>query len=238
MDEPGGLAPAAKNAIISLSIRREPSSLYVITRNVQTELVVQKSRFLTSLYRVSTEQEAQIQIKALKKEYWDASHNCSAYIVGINPRAERSSDDGEPAGTAGAPMLEVLRQKELYNVVAVVTRYFGGIKLGAGGLTRTYAKAVSEAIKASGLSCMIPMGDYAFTWPIDDVGRVLNHLYGKPLFSVKDVQYDDQATIILTCKRADQADVTHFLTESLRSPVSLEELRLFEAEEPLEASHS
>lgn len=135
-------------------------------------------------------------------------------------------------------MLEVLRQKELYNVVAVVTRYFGGIKLGAGGLTRTYAKAVSEAIKASGLSRMIPMGDYAFTWPIDDVGRVLNHLYGKPLFSVKDVQYDDQATIILTCKRADQADVTHFLTESLRSPVSLEELRLFEAEEPLEASHS
>lgn len=212
--------------------------MYVITRNVQTELVVQKSRFLTSLYRVSTEQEAQAQIKALKKEYWDASHNCSAYIVGINPRAERSSDDGEPAGTAGAPMLEVLRQKELYNVVAVVTRYFGGIKLGAGGLTRTYAKAVSEAIKASGLSRMISMGDYAFTWPIDDVGRVLNHLYGKPLFSVKDVQYDDQATIILTCKRADQADVTHFLTESLHSPVSLEELRLFEAEEPLEASHS
>ena len=70
-------------------------------------------------------------------------------------------------------MLEVLRQKELYNVVAVVTRYFGGIKLGAGGLTRTYAKAVSEAIKAAGLSRMVPMGDYAFTWPIDDVGRGL-----------------------------------------------------------------
>lgn len=110
--------------------------MYVITRNVQTELVVQKSRFLTSLYRVSTEIEAQAKIKALKKEYWDANHNCTAYIVGIKPRAERSSDDGEPAGTAGAPMLEVLRQKELYNVVAVVTRYFGGIKLGAGGLTR------------------------------------------------------------------------------------------------------
>ena len=197
--------------------------MYVITRNVQTELVVQKSRFLTSLYRVSTEIEAQAKIKALKKEYWDA---------------KRSSDDGEPAGTAGAPMLEVLRQKELYNVVAVVTRYFGGIKLGAGGLTRTYAKAVSEAIKAAGLSRMVPMGDYAFTWPIDDVGRVLNHLYGKALFSVKDVQYDAQATIILTCKRTDRGDVTHFLTESLRSAVTLEERCLFEAEEPLEASHS
>lgn len=212
--------------------------MYVITRNVQTELVVQKSRFLTSLYRVSTEIEAQAKIKALKKEYWDANHNCTAYIVGIKPRAERSSDDGEPAGTAGAPMLEVLRQKELYNVVAVVTRYFGGIKLGAGGLTRTYAKAVSEAIKAAGLSRMVPMGDYAFTWHIDDVGRVLNHLYGKALFSVKDVQYDAQATIILTCKRTDRGDVTHFLTESLRSAVTLEERCLFEAEEPLEASHS
>ena len=170
--------------------------MYVITRNVQTELVVQKSRFLTSLYRVSTEIEAQAKIKALKKEYWDANHNCTAYIVGIKPRAERSSDDGEPAGTAGAPMLE------------------------------------------AGLSRMVPMGDYAFTWPIDDVGRVLNHLYGKALFSVKDVQYDAQATIILTCKRTDRGDVTHFLTESLRSAVTLEERCLFEAEEPLEASHS
>ena len=213
--------------------------MYVITRNVQTELVVQKSRFLTSLYRVSTEIEAQAKIKALKKEYWDARHNCYAYrVLEKETVYEKSSDDGEPAGTAGAPMLEVLRQKELYNVVAVVTRYFGGIKLGAGGLTRTYAKAVSAAIKAAGLSRMVPMGDYAFTWPIDDVGRVLNHLYGKALFSVKDVQYDAQATIILTCKRTDRGDVTHFLTESLRSAVTLEERCLFEAEEPLEASHS
>ena len=123
--------------------------MYVITRNVQTELVVQKSRFLTSLYRVSTEIEAQAKIKALKKEYWDANHNCTAYIVGIKPRAERSSDDGEPAGTAGAPMLEVLRQKELYNVVAVVTRYFGGIKLGTSGLIQAYKAAAIEAIQAA-----------------------------------------------------------------------------------------
>ena len=123
--------------------------MYVITRNVQTELVVQKSRFLTSLYRVSTEIEAQAKIKALKKEYWDANHNCTAYIVGIKPRAERSSDDGEPAGTAGAPMLEVLRQKELYNVVAVVTRYFGGIKLGTSGLIVAYKAAAAEAISAA-----------------------------------------------------------------------------------------
>lgn len=85
--------------------------MYVITRNVQTELVVQKSRFLTSLYRVSTEIEAQAKIKALKKEYWDANHNCTAYIVGIKPRAERSSDDGEPAGTAGAPCLKYCAKK-------------------------------------------------------------------------------------------------------------------------------
>ena len=213
-------------------------SYKTVYRGGMGEIVEKKSRFIAHVAHVESEEEALAFVEKIKKEYWDANHNCTAYIVGIKPRAERSSDDGEPAGTAGAPMLEVLRQKELYNVVAVVTRYFGGIKLGAGGLTRTYAKAVSEAIKAAGLSRMVPMGDYAFTWPIDDVGRVLNHLYGKALFSVKDVQYDAQATIILTCKRTDRGDVTHFLTESLRSAVTLEERCLFEAEEPLEASHS
>ena len=110
---------------------------YVIARPVVSELVVEKSRFLCTLTRVESEAEAQGFVRAMKKKYWDATHNCSAYIVGADNRVERSNDDGEPSGTAGSPMLEVLRRKELYNTAAVVTRYFGGIKLGAGGLTRT-----------------------------------------------------------------------------------------------------
>ena len=153
---------------------------YVIARPVVRELVVEKSRFLCTLARVETEGEAQEFVRAMKKKYWDATHNCSAYIVGPDNRVERSNDDGEPSGTAGSPMLEVLRRKDLYNTAAVVTRYFGGIKLGAGGLTRTYGKCVAQAVDEAGLAERVPMGDYSFVWSLDDVGRVLNQLYQRP----------------------------------------------------------
>ena len=197
-----------------------------------------RSKFIAIALPVRTLDEIKAHLETYQKKYYDARHVCYAYMLGAARKDFRANDNGEPSGTAGKPILGQINSNELTDILIIVVRYFGGIKLGAGGLTRTYAKAVSEAIKAAGLSRMVPMGDYAFTWPIDDVGRVLNHLYGKALFSVKDVQYDAQATIILTCKRTDRGDVTHFLTESLRSAVTLEERCLFEAEEPLEASHS
>ena len=197
-----------------------------------------RSKFIAIALPVRTLDEIKAHLETYQKKYYDARHVCYAYMLGAARKDFRANDNGEPSGTAGKPILGQINSNELTDILIIVVRYFGGIKLGAGGLTRTYAKAVSEAIKAAGLSRMVPMGDYAFTWPIDDVGRVLNHLYGKALFSVKDVQYDAQATIILTCKRTDRGDVTHFLTESLRSAVTLEERCLFEGEEPLEASHS
>ena len=106
--------------------------MYTISRDYRKEIVIEKSRFICSLKKVHSEAEAQEFIKAVKKEFWDATHNCSAYIV--DDLAQRSSDDGEPSGTAGIPMLEVLRKNGLTETAAVVTRYFGGIKLGAGGL--------------------------------------------------------------------------------------------------------
>ena len=109
-------------------------SLYTIVRDCQHEIVIEKSRFICTLKKAATEEEAQDFIKETKKEYWDATHNCSAYIIGESGAAQRSNDDGEPSGTAGLPMLEVLRKNNLHNVAAVVTRYFGGILLGAGGL--------------------------------------------------------------------------------------------------------
>ncbi|MCH3950554.1 MAG: YigZ family protein [Acidaminococcus sp.] len=208
---------------------------YIISKPVRTEIVVEKSRFICTLARVASEQEAQDFIKKTRKEFWDATHNCTAYIIGGVPRAERSSDDGEPSGTAGSPMLEVLRKKELYNTAAVVTRYFGGIKLGAGGLTRTYGKAVTEAVKAAGLSKMVPMGHYAFTWSLDDVGRVLNLLYRQSLFAVHDVEYGSRAEIILEMKQAQVPEAEAWLTETLSKPVTLEEKHLFEAEQPVAA---
>ncbi|TCD45613.1 YigZ family protein [Streptococcus sp. X16XC17] len=116
----------------------------------QTEIKIKKSRFICSIKRVQSEEEAREFIQSIKKEHYEATHNCSAFIVGENSEIKRSSDDGEPSGTAGIPMLTVLENHELTNLVVVVTRYFGGIKLGAGGLIRSYAGAVAEGIKAIG----------------------------------------------------------------------------------------
>lgn len=111
---------------------------------------IKKSRFICHLKRVETEEEAREFITQIKKDHYKANHNCSAFILGESGQIKRSSDDGEPSGTAGIPMLGVLEALEVTNVVAVVTRYFGGIKLGAGGLIRAYAGSVSHAIKEIG----------------------------------------------------------------------------------------
>jgi len=104
------------------------------------EIVEKKSKFLCKIYPVHSEEEALAHIEQLKKQYWDARHNCYAYIIGKNSETVRCSDDGEPSGTAGRPMLEVLQKEELKDVLAVVTRYFGGVLLGTGGLVRAYTR--------------------------------------------------------------------------------------------------
>ena len=112
---------------------------------------IKKSRFICQLKRVETEEEGREYIAQVKKEHYKATHSCSAMIIGENSEIKRSSDDGEPSGTAGVPMLTVLEKQGLTNVVAVVTRYFGGIKLGAGGLIRAYAGSVANALKKIGI---------------------------------------------------------------------------------------
>jgi uncharacterized YigZ family protein len=115
------------------------------------EIIIQKSRFIAHIKRAENEGEAQEFIQALKKKYWDANHNCSAYLIGENDHIQKANDDGEPSGTAGVPILEVLKKKKLKDTVVVITRYFGGIKLGAGGLIRAYGKATSEGLEAAGI---------------------------------------------------------------------------------------
>lgn len=117
-----------------------------IAAAVENELVIKKSRFIARIEPVSDVSDADAVIAGIRKRFWDARHNCSAMVTGLLGDQARSSDDGEPSGTAGIPMLEVLRRRDLTDVVAVVTRYFGGVKLGAGGLVRAYSTAVSEAL--------------------------------------------------------------------------------------------
>lgn len=115
------------------------------------ELIIQKSRFIGHAARAETEQQAIEFIDSIKQLHKTATHNCSAYLIGEHDSIQKANDDGEPSGTAGFPMLEVLKKQKLKDTVVVVTRYYGGIKLGSGGLIRAYGKAVSEALSAASI---------------------------------------------------------------------------------------
>lgn len=123
---------------------------YVPTGDAAAEFTERRSRFIGRIWRTETEEEAIAHIRAMREKHWDATHNVYAYV--IRDGAMRYSDDGEPQGTAGMPVLEVLCREELFNVCCVVTRYFGGILLGAGGLVRAYAKSAKMAVDAAGIS--------------------------------------------------------------------------------------
>ena len=204
---------------------------YTIAEPIRQEIIIEKSRFICSLAKAAREEEAQEFIKKIKKEYWSATHNCSAYVIGENSCAERSSDDGEPSGTAGLPMLEVLRKNSLYNVVAVVTRYFGGIKLGAGGLVRAYTGSVAGAVEAAGRATIVKMGIYSFLWNMNDVGKVLNLLYHQDLFTIGDVAYSSRATISLVMPAAVREEAEAWLTETLRTKVELNQEKIYGEEQ-------
>ena len=195
--------------------------MFTIVKDFRHEIVIEKSRFICTLKKVQNETEAQEFIKNTKKEFWDATHNCSAYVV--DELAQRSSDDGEPSGTAGIPMLEVLRKNHLVQTAAVVTRYFGGIKLGAGGLVRAYTNSVAEAVRSSGIAEIILFGRYSFMYDLNDVGRILNLLYQQQLFTVADVEYELRAKVILRMREEDKAQAEAWLTEHLNRPIELEQ---------------
>lgn len=195
--------------------------MFTIVKDFRHEIVIEKSRFICTLKKVQNETEAQEFIKNTKKEFWDATHNCSAYVV--DELAQRSSDDGEPSGTAGIPMLEVLRKNHLVQTAAVVTRYFGGIKLGAGGLVRAYTNSVAEAVRASGIAEIILFGRYSFMYDLNDVGKILNLLYQQQLFTVADVEYELRAKVILRMREEDKAQAEAWLTEHLNRPIELEQ---------------
>ena len=131
---------------------REPYRM--VLEGGQAELVEKKSRFIANVRPVESEAEAVAFIDEMKKKYWDARHNCSAFVIGTKAELTRCSDDGEPSGTAGRPMLEVLLGEGVRNVAVVVTRYFGGILLGTGGLVRAYTAAASGALQQAELVSM------------------------------------------------------------------------------------
>lgn len=187
----------------------------------QSEIEIKKSRFICSFKRVTTEEEAKTFIQAVKKEHWKANHNCSAFVIGDKSEIQRSSDDGEPSGTAGIPMLEVLKKNELINVVDVVTRYFGGIKLGAGGLIRAYTQAVSHGLTEIGIVEGTLQQELAVAITYPQLGKLENFLELQQV-TVKETRYTDQ--VIVVCM-VDETGISQFkatVTELLNGQVTFE----------------
>ncbi len=177
---------------------------------IDVELEVRRSRFLTRLRRVTSEEDARAVVDERRRTHFDAGHHCSAFILGPDSRTARSSDDGEPAGTAGVPMLNVLQHNGLSDVVAVVTRYFGGIKLGAGGLVRAYSDAVARAVADVGTRDVILTRLLQIEVPVADAGAMEAQLRGLVLssgiaVSVEGVDWTDVATISVAVPEGQEA---------------------------------
>jgi uncharacterized YigZ family protein len=176
------------------------------------EIVIQKSRFITHVQRAVTEEEAQSFIQEIKKKHREANHNCSAYMIGQHNQIQKANDDGEPTGTAGIPMLEVLKKRDLKDTVVVVTRYFGGIKLGGGGLIRAYGKSVSEGINAIGvvernLMCIMH-AKMDYTW----IGKVENELRSSE-YQIKEIHYLDHVDFEVYVEEDKKEAYTEWMTE-------------------------
>ncbi len=184
-----------------------------IAKDGSAELIVKKSRFICTVQRVSSEQDAREKLTTLKKQYWDANHNCSAWIIGDRGVLRRSNDDGEPGGTAGAPMLHVLDARGVTDTLAVVTRYFGGILLGAGGLIRAYGQAVSGAIDAVGIVERVPLTVVAVEAAHDEAGR-LENLLRHTSWRVSSIDYGAQVTFELPLGAAEIDPFRAWLSET------------------------
>lgn len=183
-----------------------------LKRDGNSEIVISKSRFIANCKRVETEQEAIDFIQSIKKTHRSATHNCSAYLIGEQDQIQKASDDGEPSGTAGVPILEVLKKQHLKDTVVVITRYFGGIKLGAGGLVRAYGKATTAGIDASGIverrlhHLMKIVVDYVW------LGKLENEIRNSP-YSIKNINYADRVEFFVFVPKEEESSFTEWLVE-------------------------
>lgn len=169
--------------------------MYRIKEECENLLEIEKSRFITYLFRVFSEEEAKANLYMIQKMHPNATHHCYAFIIGEHDEIQRSNDNGEPAGTAGVPMLESLKRHKMQDTLAITVRYFGGIKLGAGGLIRAYSHSVSEALKAAVLTQKMNTTRYTITFPYDFIGKI-DYYFAQNNVHVIDKIYEESVTYL------------------------------------------
>lgn len=201
----------------------------------EKEIVISKSRFIAYVNRAETEEQALEFINSIKKKHPNATHNCSCYLIGEHDQFQKANDDGEPSGTAGVPMLEVLKKKGLKDTVVVVTRYFGGIKLGGGGLIRAYGKATTEGIEAAQIverKChhLIKISiDYVW------LGKLENELRNST-YILKDIQYAENVQIFVYVPKNAVDTFESWITELTNGQASIETIDKHFVEFPISST--
>lgn len=185
------------------------------------EIVEKKSRFIATVRPVKSEEEALAFIEEMKKTYWDARHNCYVYSVGMNREFTRCSDDGEPSGTAGRPMLDVILGEDIYNVAVVVTRYFGGVLLGTGGLVRAYSKSVQEGLAESKVILKQRGIVLRVTTDYTGIGKI-QYIAGEKSLPILDSEYTDKVVLRILVPLKDADSVQKAVTEGTNGRAKIE----------------
>lgn len=198
-------------------------SYRVLVSGGESEIIEKKSRFIATLARCDTEEEALRFIEATRKKYWDARHNCTAMVIGDRGELTRCSDDGEPSGTAGRPMLEVLLGENLRNVAVVVTRYFGGVLLGTGGLVRAYTAAVKAGLAACDIGLNRPGCELRVSTDYNGIGRLL-YLLGQRGIEPLESVYTDTVALRVLLPAEDAEAFCREVTETTLGKAGLQKL--------------
>lgn len=200
-----------------------------------SEVTEKKSRFIGEAYRISSKEEVEEHLSRIRKHYYDARHHCYAYLAGEPGSPEetvRSSDDGEPSGTAGKPILEVLTGRGLHNVLIVVTRYFGGTLLGTGGLVRAYSQAAREAVEDAGIVMLRSGVHLTVTASYTQLGK-LQYEFTQAGFEMTDTEYTDEVRIHLTVPESWESRVRKMVTEATGGTAAVENRGLIRYEEKI-----
>lgn len=164
--------------------------MYRVSKDYVEETEIKKSHFITYLHRSNSEEDAKAYIQIIRKLHPNANHHCYAFILGNHDEIQRSNDDGEPAGTAGSPMLECLMKQHMQDIVAITVRYFGGIKLGAGGLIRAYSHSVSNALQHASITKKQTMKKCTLTFSYELIGK-LDYFFRQKDITIIDKTYED-----------------------------------------------
>lgn len=199
-----------------------PSSYKELYTGGSGEIVEKKSRFIATTYPSKTEEEALNFIESMRKKYWDARHNCFAYVIGERGELKRCSDDGEPGGTAGRPMLDVLLGVDVRNITVVVTRYFGGTLLGTGGLVRAYSSAVQTGLASSVIITRIAGLKLYIETDYTGLGKI-QYTLAKKEIKILDSSYTDKVTLTALVPEEEVMSIKAVLTEAANGKASITE---------------